>query len=71
MKQPKPDWTHDEQGRSNASKEFIRLCRVVECLIRNDAHALINGHADATARLIMAQLAHTQGMAPRRRKAAE
>ena len=59
------DWTAQD-GRTNSSPEFLRLCRVVERLIRDDAHRLIAGHADATARLIVAQLAHVQGLRPRR-----
>lgn len=52
-----PDWTKD-------SPEFLRLCGEVERLIRGEAHSLISGNAGATARLIMAQLAHVHGLAP-------
>ena len=60
------DWTVDpETGRSNSSQRFNELCVEVERLIRGDAHALIGGRADKTAGLIMAQLAHVHGLAPR------
>jgi hypothetical protein len=59
------DWT-TKDGMANSSDEFLALCREVECLIRGDAHALIAGGADRTARLIVAQLAHKHGMSPDR-----
>lgn len=65
---PKRDWTWDRKGRSNASPEFKRICDEVERLIRNDAFALISGNAGATARLIVAQLAHVHGMKPAKRR---
>lgn len=58
------DWTRDENGRSNSSPRFIELCREVERLIRGDAHQLIQGRADRTARLVMAQLAHKHNVGP-------
>jgi len=58
------DWTCSVDGRSNSSVEFLRLCREVEALIRQDAFMLIAGRADRTAGLIMAQLAHRHGLAP-------
>lgn len=58
-----PDWTYDGTV-ANSSPEFLRLCDEVERLIRGDAHALIDGRADSTARLIMANLAHKHGLAP-------
>lgn len=58
------DWTA-EGTVANSSEEFLRLCAEVERLIRGDAHMLISGRADATARLIMANLAHEHGLAPR------
>lgn len=58
------DWTVDERGRTNSSPKFLELCDAVEKLIREDAHCLINGGADRTARLIIAQLAHIHGMRP-------
>lgn len=62
------DWTAKD-GRSNSSDLFKQLCAEVERLIRSDAFALIGGRADTTARLIMAQLAHLHGLAPRHPKA--
>lgn len=60
------DWTIDPKtGQSNSSDAFIALCNEVERLIRGDAHALISGNAGSTARLIVAQLAHVHGLAPR------
>lgn len=58
------DWTWDERGHSNSSAKFMHLCNEVERLIRSDAHMLIAGRADMTARFIMAQLAHVHGLAP-------
>lgn len=58
------DWTADENGRSNASPEYLELVRAVERLIRNEAHTLIAGQAGVTARLIVSQLAHVHGLAP-------
>ena len=60
------DWTADpETGRSNSSPLFRSLCAEVTRLIRDDAFQLISGHADRTAALIMAQLAHVHHLAPR------
>lgn len=58
------DWTRDAGGRQNSSPLFLRLCDAVELLIRNDANGLLNGRADVTAKLIMAQLAHRYGLGP-------
>jgi hypothetical protein len=66
-----PDWTRDpETGLANSSPEFERIVGEVERLIRDDSRRLIAGRADATARLIVAQLAHTHGLAPFRSGAA-
>jgi len=60
------DWTRDPgTQRSNSSAAFKALVVVVEGLIRHDAFKLISGCADQTAVLIMAQLAHRYGVAPR------
>lgn len=64
----KLDWTCDNTGRSNSSQKFQRLCDDVERMIRGDAHSLIAGNAQSTARLIMAQLAHVHGLAPATKK---
>jgi hypothetical protein len=61
-----PDWTCDERGASNSSPEFLAIVAEVERLIRDDAHMLIGGRADATARLIVAHLAHRHLMTPAR-----
>ncbi len=58
------NWTQDSEGRENSSPEFLRLCREVERLIRQDAHMLIAGRAGQTACLIMAQLAHVHHVGP-------
>lgn len=59
------NWTVNlRTGRSNSSDEFEFLCKVVERLIRDNAHMLISGHAENTAGLIMAQLAHKYGIVP-------
>ncbi len=59
------DWTA-KYGCSNCSDVFEELVAIVERLIRSDAHSLMQGRADSTARLIMAQLAHAHGMVPAR-----
>ena len=64
----KPDWT-SHNGWTNASPKFQCLCDEVERLIRSDAHSIVNGHAEITARLIMAHLAHVHGLAPTRQVA--
>jgi hypothetical protein len=66
---PERDWTCDEEGRSNSSATFEAICDHVEGLIRNDAHSLIGGRADMTARLIVAQLAHVHHLTPPNEKA--
>ena len=60
------DWTADVEGRSNSSPAYLALVREVERLIRSDAHQLIQGRADLTARLIVSMLAHGHGLAPLR-----
>ena len=60
------DWTIDPQShRSNSSPEFMRLVEHVDRLIRNSAFDLIGGRTLSVAGLIMAQLAHVHGLAPR------
>jgi hypothetical protein len=60
------DWTIDpETGRSNSSEQFRRLVDEVARLIAGDKHVLVELHAERTAGLIMSQLAHRQGLAPR------
>ena len=64
-----PNWTIDPtSGRSNSSPEFNALVKVVARLLRNEAHSLILGQSDTSARLIMAQLAHVHGLVPCPRK---
>lgn len=60
------DWTTAPDGRVNSSPEFLRLVAEVERLIKGSAHSLLNGRADQTARLILAQLAHVHGLRPGR-----
>jgi hypothetical protein len=60
-----PDWTVNPlDGRCNSSEMFNMLVVEVGKLIRGDAHTLLNGHADSTARLIVAQLAHKYKLQP-------
>lgn len=56
------DWTADEHGRSNASEEFEATVTFVARLLEN--HRL-GGSLEQTARVIVAQLAHTCRFAPR------
>lgn len=58
------DWTVSDEGRSNSSAKFEEIVAEVERLIRGDAYKLIAGRADATARLIVAQLAHVHHLSP-------
>jgi hypothetical protein len=64
------DWTvsrveGESFGRSNSSSRFVELSAAVEAIIRQSAFDLIGGRADRVAGLIMAQLAHKHGLAPR------
>ena len=66
------DWTVDPKtGRSNSSKKYLEICRSIEGVIRKSAYDLIAGRADATARLIVAQIAHVHGLAPKPRRKAK
>lgn len=59
------DWTLDKSTlRSNSSELFNVLCKEVESVIRSDAFAIVNGRADLTARLIVAQLSHNHRLIP-------
>lgn len=57
------DWT-EKDGRTNSSDEYLRIVKVVDRLILESAHMLINGHHEVVARTIVSQLAHRQKMAP-------
>lgn len=62
---PSKDWTVDpETGRSDSSPLYLSLVLEVERLIRGDAHTLIAGRAQNTARLIVSHLAHKHGLVP-------
>lgn len=56
------DWTVGEDGRSNTSKQFKKICGEVESLIRDSSHSLINGKVSDVARLIVANLAQKHNM---------
>jgi phosphotransacetylase len=58
------DWTTTEKGVVNASERYLEIVAAVESLIRGDAHALISGNVNKTARLIVSQLAHVHGLRP-------
>ena len=62
------DWTCNERGVSNSSEQYLRIVQTVERLIREDAWMLINGKADRTAGLIVAQLAHKHGFHTHRKE---
>ena len=55
------DWTC-ANGKSNSSPAFLVLVDEVARLIRGDAHRLLAGDTEGTARLILAQLTHRWGM---------
>lgn len=60
------DWTATSGGASNTSPEFARLVGEVDRLIRQSGHTLLAANGTRTvAGLIMAQLAHVHGLAPR------
>lgn len=56
------DWTCDKHGRANSSEPFERCVDRVAELIANHR---IGDDPRSTARLIMAQLAHLNGLAPK------
>ncbi len=63
------DWTVSvdgpDAGRCNTSPEFVRLSARVSEIIRDSAHALIQGDSRGVGGLIMAQLAHVENVGPR------
>lgn len=64
MTRLRENWTTDENGISNSSKRYLELVDAVERLIRGDAHKLLAGKANDTARLIVSNLAHEHCMIP-------
>ena len=60
----RPDWTAGEDGRTNASGAYERLCREVDALLREGGHCLDRWWTAGKARLVMSQLAHVHGLAP-------
>lgn len=58
------DWTA-HNGVANSSAKYLSLVSEVASIIREDAHKLLAGRADMTARLIMSHLAHKHGLAPK------
>lgn len=61
---PLNDWTVKD-GRMNSSDRFEELIERVDEIIRSSGHDLIHGRSRVVAGLIMAQLAHEHGLAPR------
>jgi hypothetical protein len=55
------DWTKSEDGRVNSSPLFLHLVERIETKLRETRPDMI----PATARLIVAQLAHVHGLTPR------
>lgn len=58
------DWTCDETGRANSSKEYLHVSAAVRDLIRDSARTIFDGDIDGAARLIVSQLAYVHGMRP-------
>ncbi len=56
------NWTQGRDGRSNSSHAYLALVRAVEELLCD--HRL-GTPTKSTARLIVSQLAHKHGMAPK------
>lgn len=59
------DWTVGPGGKSNSSDRYLELVEEVRLLILGDAHTLIAGRAEQTARLIVSQLAHQHHLEPK------
>lgn len=60
------DWTCDESGRSNSSPDYLRVVNEVDALLRQGAGWVLRpAWTASTARLIVSNLAHIYGMAPR------
>lgn len=67
LKVPKHDWTMAPGTHiSNSSPVYLKICNEVESIIRGEAHTLIAGRANDTARLIVSHLAHVHRFAPER-----
>lgn len=58
------DWTVGPHNKSNTSQVFNVLVADIKRIIRNDAATLIARRADATARIIAAQIAHVHHFVP-------
>lgn len=58
---PRRDWTTDEHGRQNSSEEFEAVVTFVARIL--ESHRL-GESLEHTARLIVAQLAHTCRLGP-------
>ena len=55
----------DGRGTTNNSERYLSMVDQVEMLIISSASALISGHANQVARLIMSQLAHVHKFGPK------
>lgn len=62
---PHDNWTTDATGLDNSSEAFRTTVSIVAGIIRGQAHALISGDVENVARLVVAQLAHVHGFAPK------
>jgi len=63
---PGQNWTVDtETGCSNSSQRFNRVVARIDDIIVNSDHDLVTGRTKTVAQLIMAQLAHVEGLMPR------
>jgi hypothetical protein len=60
---PQRDWTTGPDGQSNSSDAFEEAVTAVARLLRNH---MLGTDVTMTARLIVAQLAHRQRLAPRK-----
>lgn len=58
------NWTVGPEGRANTSERYLALSARVGEILRNSAHDLIAGRTDGVGALIMAQLAHKEGLGP-------
>lgn len=58
------DWTIGGSGRSNSSDAYVRLSGVVENIIRESAHYIVDGKLNGVARKIVSNLAHKHDVRP-------
>ena len=67
MGKQKPDWTVDpETGRSNSSPAYLAAVDRVKTIILGSGYDIVRGQIEGVARLIVSNLAHGQGLQPKK-----